>query len=128
MYNEVGDIICGHPPVTGMTCNDVREIKCLEDTALSLDILDDLQVELATVGMADGAGEGLVGDPLGGGTGSGLLHHAVDLLERKTLGLGDQEPRVDESASTETGPDEEDRRSKVALIGVDHVGSDDYKE
>jgi hypothetical protein len=128
MYNEVGDIGCGHSLVTSMTCNDVKEIECLEDTALSLDIFDNLQVELATVGMADGAGEGLVGDPLGGGTGSGLLHHAVDLLERKTLGLGDQEPRVDESASTETGPDEEDRRSKVALIGVDHVGSDDYKE
>jgi hypothetical protein len=97
-------------------------MKCLEDTALSLDILDDLQVELATVG------EGLVGDPLGGGTGGGLLHHAVDLLEGKTLGLGDQEPRVHEGASTETSPDEEDRRSKVALIGVDHVGSDDCKE
>jgi hypothetical protein len=106
----------------------VREMVCLEDTALSLDILDDLQVELATVGVADGAGEGLVGDPLGGGTRGGLLHHAVDLLEGKTLGLGDQEPRVHEGASTETSPDEEDRRSKVALVGVDHVGSDDCKE
>lgn len=53
----------------------------LEDAALSLDVLDDLHVELAAVGTADGGGEGLVGDPLGGGTGSGLLHHAVNLLE-----------------------------------------------
>jgi hypothetical protein len=106
----------------------VRAVKRLEDAALSLDILDDLQVELATVGVADGAGEGLVRDPLGGGTRGGLLHHAVDLLEGKTLGLGYQEPRVDECASTETSPDEEDRRSEVAFVGVDHVGSDDCKE
>jgi hypothetical protein len=103
----------------------VRGVKRLEDAALSLDILDDLQVELATVGVANRAGEGLVGYPLGGGTGGGLLHHAVDLLEGKTLGLGNQEPRVDEGASTETGPDEEDGRSEVALVGVDHVGGDD---
>jgi hypothetical protein len=106
----------------------VRETKCLEDTSLSLDILDNLQVELATVGVTDGAGESLVGDPLGGGTRGGLLHHAVDLLERKTLGLGNQEEGVNEGACTETSPDEEDGRSKIALIGVDHVGSDDCKE
>ena len=69
----------------------------LEDAALSLDVLDDLHVELAAVGMADGGGEGLVGDPLGGGTGSSLLHHAVDLLERQTLGLGNKEVGVDKS-------------------------------
>lgn len=63
----------------------------LEDTALSLDILDDLQVELAAVGVSNGGGEGLVRDPLGRGTGGGLLHHAVNLLKRKTLGFGNQE-------------------------------------
>ena len=66
-----------------------------------------------------------MGSPLGRGTGSGLLHHTVDLLERKTLGLRDKEPRVDEGASAETAPDEEDGRSEVALILVDHVGGDD---
>lgn len=74
----------------------MREAMRLEDAALSLDVLDDLHVELAAVGMADGGGEGLVGDPLGGGTGSGLLHHAVNLLEGQTLGLRDKEPRVDD--------------------------------
>lgn len=97
----------------------------LEDAALSLDILDDLQVELATVGVADGGSEGLVRDPLGGGTGSGLLHHAVNLLKRKTLGFGHKEVRIDEGACAETHPDEEDGRSEVTLILVDHVRSDD---
>jgi hypothetical protein len=60
----------------------------LEVAALSLDILDVLHVKLAAVGVAYGEGEGLVGNPLGRGTGSGLLHHAVDLLKRKTLGFG----------------------------------------
>jgi len=103
-------------------------MKRLEDTALSLDILDDLQVELAAVGVADGAGKGLVGNPLGRGTRGGLLHHAVDLLEGKTLGLGNQEPRVHEGAGTETSPDEEDRRSEVAFVRVNHVGSDDSND
>lgn len=111
----------------------------LEDAALSLDVLDDLHVELAAVGTADGGGEGLVGDPLGGGTGSGLLHHAVNLLEGQTLGLRDKEPRVDdffERVSTidksrsgvervltgtgaQTTPNEENGRFKVTLVLVD---------
>ena len=32
-----------------------------------------------------------MGLPFAGGTGSGLLQHLVDLLEGKTLGLGDEE-------------------------------------
>lgn len=58
--------------------------------------------------MAHLSSKGGSGLPAGRSTGSGLLHHLVDLLERQTLGLGDQEVGVDESASAETSPDEED--------------------
>jgi hypothetical protein len=63
--------------------------------------------------------------PLGRGTRSGLLEHAVNLLEGKTLGLGDEEVGVDEGACAKTSPDEEDVGPEVALVGVDHVGGDD---
>jgi hypothetical protein len=33
--------------------------------------------------------------PLGRGTGGGLLHYFVNLLQSETLGLGDQEVGVD---------------------------------
>lgn len=80
---------------------------------------------LNVVTSAHGSGKGGGGLPAGRGTGSGLLHHLVDLLERQTLGLGDQEVGVDESASAETSPDEEDGGLQVALVGTDHVGGDD---
>lgn len=70
-------------------------------------------------------GEGAGGLPLGRGPGGGLLHHLVDLLERETLGLGDEEVGVDEGAGAETAPDEEDGRLEVAAFLADHVGSDD---
>jgi len=70
------------------------------------------------------AGEGGVRNPLRGGTGRGLLHHAVDLLKRKTLGLRDEEVGVDERAGAETTPDEEDRGAEVTLGGSNHVRCD----
>lgn len=80
---------------------------------------------LQVVTSAHLSGKGGSGLPAGRGTGGGLLHHLVDLLEGQTLGLGDQEVGVDESASAETSPDEEDGGLQVALIGTDHVGGDD---
>ena len=51
-----------------------------------------------------------------------LLHHAVDLFERKPFGLGDEEVRVDEAGETEGAPDEENLGAQVAPVRVDHVG------
>lgn len=47
-------------------------------------------------------------NPLGGVSWSGLLHHAVNLLKGKTLGLWNQEVSVDEGDGAKTSPDEED--------------------
>lgn len=70
-------------------------------------------------------GEGAVRLPLGRGTGSGLLHHLVDLLEGETLGLRDEEVGVDKGTGAERSPDEEDLGLEVTLVSVDHVGGDD---
>jgi hypothetical protein len=56
-----------------------------------------------------GRREGLLWNPLGGRARSSLLHHLIDLLERETLGLWEEEVGVHESAGAETTPDEEDR-------------------
>lgn len=50
---------------------------------------------------------GLSWAPFGGIARGCLLHHLIDLLERQTLGLGNQEVRVDERESAESSPDEE---------------------
>lgn len=96
------------------------------DAALRLDRLylhgGGLLHVVTSVHLSSKGGSGL---PAGRSTGSGLLHHLVDLLERQTLGLGDEEVGVDESASAETSPDEEDGGLQVALVGTDHVGGDD---
>lgn len=47
-------------------------------------------------------------NPLGGGSWGALLEHAINLLKRQTLGLRNKEVSIDESASAETTPDEED--------------------
>jgi hypothetical protein len=57
--------------------------------------------------------------------GSNLLHHSVDLLEGKTLGLPHEEVGVDVAKNTKTTPDEEDLGLEVGLVGVDHVRGDD---
>lgn len=74
---------------------------------------------------AHGLGKGGMGLPLGRVAGGGLLHHLVDLLQRQSLGLRDQEVRVDKGACAETSPDEEDGRLEVASVLADHVGGDD---
>jgi len=63
--------------------------------------------------------------PLGRSARGGLLHHLVDLLEGQTLGLGNEEPGVDEGARAQASPNEEDRRLEVALVSADHVRGDD---
>ena len=78
----------------------------------------DLGVLEVTDVASDFAGLGGKGSrraPLGRVTGRGLGQHLIDLLERETLGLGDEEVGVDEAASAESAPDEEDGRAEVAL-------------
>lgn len=75
--------------------------------------------------MDSGASKSGIGLPLGRVSGVGLLHHLVNLLQSKTLGLGDEEVGVDESAETQTAPDEEDGRLHVTLGLTDHVRGDD---
>jgi len=67
-------------------------------------------------------------DPLGTGSWSRLLHHAVNLLKRQALGLRNEEVGVHESARAETAPNEEDGRFEVAFVGADHVGGDDCND
>lgn len=67
----------------------------------------------------------LVGDPLGGSSGSRLFEHLVDLFQSQTLGFRHQQERVDEGGSAETTPDEEYGRSQVSSGLTDHVRGDD---
>ncbi len=64
--------------------------------------------------------------PLVGGSWSGLLQHLVDLLERQTLGLWNEEVGEDEGGEAEGAPHEEDLCAEVglALLGSDEVWSD----
>jgi hypothetical protein len=87
--------------------------------------VNDLWSDGALLGETHLDSEGGMGLPLGRGTGSSLLHHLVDLLQGETLGLGDQEVSVDEGASAQRAPNEEHLGAEVALVLVDHVGSDD---
>ena len=77
----------------------------LEGGAPALDILK-LSVQLAILHGA--GGEGGVGPPLGGSAESGLLHHLINLLEGKTLGLRNKEEGVDKCTSAKASPHEED--------------------
>jgi len=91
----------------------------------SLDIGNDFGLESALVSETHIRGEGRLGLPASRCAGSGLLHHAVDLFEGKTLGLGDEEVGVDEAAGAEGAPDEEHLGTEVALVLTNHVGGDD---
>merc|ERR1712072_1014897 len=106
-----------------LKCVRRQSNSALEDRALALNILSDVGLKLLTLHHRAGVGGGW--SPLGRGTGGSLLHHLVDLLKRKTLGLRNQEVGVDECASAQASPNPEDVRLQVALIGVDHVRSDD---
>ena len=94
------------------------------DSTLELFVLDNLGFALF-VGKTHVGGEGAVWHPLGRVAGVGLLEHAVDLLEREALSLGNQEVRVDEAEEAERSPDEEDLGAKVCVLGTDHIWGDD---
>ena len=64
-------------------CKKHKSRRRLKDGALTLDI-DGLDVEVAFLHAHFGR-EGGGRLPLGGGTGGGLLHHLVDLLEGEAL-------------------------------------------
>lgn len=68
--------------------------------------------------------EGRVWHPLGGLAGRALLHHFVNLFERQALGLGNEEISEEDASGTSCTPNEEDLGTQVALILVNHVGSD----
>lgn len=93
--------------------------------ALLLDVLHDLRSKGSLVCKTHISGEGGVRHPFAGVSWGGLLEHAVDLLERKTLGLGDEEVGVHEADGAEGAPDEEDLGAEVAFGCADHVGGDD---
>lgn len=92
----------------------------------ALNILDKVLVEVGTSAL--GGSKGGSGLPLGGSTGSSLLHHLVDLLQRQALGLGDEEVGVDKSASAKSTPDEEYLGLQVTTVLTDHVGGDDCND
>jgi hypothetical protein len=68
--------------------------------------------------------KGRVRHPLGGLSGSALLHHLVDLLERQTLGLRNEEVGEEDAEGASGTPDEEHLRAEVALVLVNHVRGD----
>lgn len=82
----------------------------------------------ALLANAHGLGESDSGLPLGRGTWGRLLHHLVNLFQGQTLSLRNDEVRVDERNGAKAAPDKEDRRFKVALIFVNHVGGDDSND
>ena len=90
-------------------------IVCLVSVSVLFNILNATRVDLAT-GAEHRTREGLVGNPLGGCSWGALLHHTINLLQGQTLGLGDEEVGIDESASAETAPDEEDGRFEVSVL------------
>ena len=98
-------------------------------THLNLLLWGDVVDVLAVVSMratllSHGLCVRLMRNPLGGGSWGSLLHHAINLLERKTLGLRNQEVGVHESAGTETSPNEEDGGLEVTLVFSNHVWCD----
>lgn len=80
---------------------------------------------LNVVTSTHGLGKGLMGPPLGRLAGSNLLHHLINLLQRQSLGLGNEEVAVDKGACAETTPDEEDGGLEVTAVLTDHVGGND---
>ena len=88
----------------------LRSELVVADNDLGILEVTDVASDLAGLG-----GEGSRRAPLGRVARVGLRQHLVDLLERETLGLGDEEVGIDEAAGAESTPDEEDGRAEVAL-------------
>jgi len=96
----------------------------LKDASLSLDIMDKVLLESSGLWVHGRGCKSLVWNPLARSSWGSLLQHAINLFQRKTLGLWNEEISIDESSGTETSPNEKDARFKVALVCVDHVWSD----
>jgi len=93
--------------------------------SVSLNVLHNLGGKRSLLRKTHIGREGAVWHPLGRVSGGSLLEHAIDLLERQTLGLGNQEVSVDNAAKAKRAPDEEDLGAEVAVFLTDHVGGDD---
>lgn len=105
-----------HASVFGGTRADVRLL------AGVVGILDSYR-ELAVLGHTHVLRKGRLGHPAGRLAGrADFLHHAVDLLEGETLGFPHEEVGVDEAASAQGAPKEEDLRTEVGLVRADEVG------
>lgn len=89
----------------------------------AVSILSMLDLVLLSVSLL--GSKGIVRSPLGGVARVGLLQHGVDLLQRQTLGLRDQEECVNEAACAQTSPHVKDLGAQVGLVRVHHVGSND---
>ncbi len=65
--------------------------------------------------------------PSGGCARDALLQHLVDLFERESLGLGNEEVGKCQGDTAESTPHEEDFGTEVGimLVSSDEVGSDD---
>merc|ERR1712113_425267 len=105
-----------------LKCVRRQSNSALEDRALALNILSDVGLKLLT--LHHRAGVGGSWSPLGGGTRGSLLHHLVDLLKRKTLGLRNQEVGVDECASAQTSPEPVGSGGKTDTTGTDRERED----
>jgi hypothetical protein len=85
--------------------NNNRSIVHRQAAGARLGVLDLLLLRVGVLG----AGEGVVRDPLGGRARGALLEHAVDLLEREALGLGDHEVREQQAERAAATPGEKNR-------------------
>jgi len=83
-----------------------------------------LHVKLSILVTANDLSEGGLGPPCSAGSWCRLLHHLVDLFERKTLGLWNEEVGVDEGNGTKSSPYEEDVGLQVSFIFTNHVWCD----
>lgn len=103
----------------------------LHNNHSSLDLADTLLLNVTLLGRVRamdvtlGRGPGLMRLPARGGARSGLGKHLVDLLERETLGLGDEEVRKERRADGSRTPDEEDLGAELELVLGDEVWRDD---
>jgi hypothetical protein len=89
-----------------------------------VDRLDSLDGKSA-LGHTHVLGKGGVGNPACRLARRGLLHHPVDLLEGKALGLPNEEVGVNEAAHAKGAPDEENLGLEVGLVGTNHIGGND---
>lgn len=97
------------------------------NVALGVNMLNCLRSQ-SLLSEAHVSSESAVRDPFRGVARCSLLKHAINLLERETLRLRDQEVRVHEADKAERSPDEEKLWAKIAIIRADQVGSDDSND